>query len=744
MKPPLTGLVAPECKTRRVFSAVVLLLSFLFVSVILSRAPPDSDKRSNLRLQDTATSIYSLNDFSIRNLQDNGNCTLECCGQFQTDLCTCTTTSESSWIDAVPNAVQWILIIFLVCMSAMFSGLTLGLLSLDKTGLEILMAGEDAKNAAAAKRIYPIRERGNLLLCTLLLGNVAVNAMLSILMADKAGGLIGFLSSTFVIVIFGEIIPQAVCARYALEIGSRFIPVVKVIMVLFLPVSWPLAFCLDKALGDELATTYSSAEMHKLLQIHVAEGRFDQETAVAMTGALNFKDVKVKQVMTPIDKTFMLNVDERLNFDCIATIFKTGYSRIPVYEIDRNNIIGILFTKDLIFVDPEDETPIRNFISIFGRGAHLVWPDDSLGDVLRELKQGRSHLAIVRDVNNRDETQDPYYEIVGIITLEDIIEEILGDEIVDETDAFVDHTQSVRVDRLESFDWGRLRLLDSKIVDETLSYEETKAVVAHLRTNYSDAVSLLSNHQLFRLVSETSVSELPSAEQKVGSDVPEDLMYEEGKPTDICTLILSGRVTVLAGADRFRSDVSSWTVLASSALTIPSYVPDFTAFVSSGPCRCLQFTRQDYVAAVDASALEKRSHHESQELAEPQESSDSVDTKPTIVQPKAPVPGPNPDTDKTRATQERRSKLIAAFRKAGKRTEDQKRVNGVEKEENLSQNDVRKRSVRFRSASDRAVSPVIDEAQDHQTDTASHRSAFEYIGASSKTLDGSDGDEEKE
>jgi metal transporter CNNM len=62
--------------------------------------------------------------------------------------------------------------------------------------------------------------------------------------------------------------------------------------------------------------------------------------------------------MTPIDKTFVLNVEERLNFKCIATIFKTGYSRIPVYEVSHNSIIGLLFAKDLIFVDPEDETPL--------------------------------------------------------------------------------------------------------------------------------------------------------------------------------------------------------------------------------------------------------------------------------------------------------------------------------------------------------------------------------------------------
>ena len=114
----------------------------------------------------------------------------------------------------------------------------------------------------------------------------------------------------------------------------------------------------------------------------------------------------------------MLSVDDKLSFETIAKIFKTGYSRIPVYEVSRDNVIGLLFVKDLIFIDPEDEVPIRSFIQIFGRGVHVVWPDDTLGDVLAELKQGKTHLALVRDVNNVDESQDPFYEVKGIITLE--------------------------------------------------------------------------------------------------------------------------------------------------------------------------------------------------------------------------------------------------------------------------------------------------------------------------------------
>ena len=179
----------------------------------------------------------------------------------------------------------------------------------------------------------------------------------------------------------------------------------KVIRFFVYPIAAPLAWTLDKALGRELASTYSSTEMIKLLQIHVQENIIDSETAGAMTGALTYKNVAVKDVMTPIDNTFMLSVDEKLSFETIARIFRTGYSRIPVFEVSRNNVIGLLFVKDLIFIDPEDDTPVRSFVQIFGRGVHVVWPDDNLGDVLAELKQGKSHLALVRDVNNDDDKQ---------------------------------------------------------------------------------------------------------------------------------------------------------------------------------------------------------------------------------------------------------------------------------------------------------------------------------------------------
>lgn len=146
--------------------------------------------------------------FAARTLEETAaaeTCTVDCCMQYEETMC----PNDNAWIEAIPFWLQIVLIVLFLCSSALFSGLTLGLMSLDKTGLEIVMGGDDPQAALYAKKIYPIRENGNLLLCTLLLGNVAVNALLSIFLAAYTGGIIGFVSSTFLIVIFGEIVPQA-------------------------------------------------------------------------------------------------------------------------------------------------------------------------------------------------------------------------------------------------------------------------------------------------------------------------------------------------------------------------------------------------------------------------------------------------------------------------------------------------------------------------------------------------------
>ena len=130
-------------------------------------------------------------------------------------------------------------------------------------------------------------------------------------------------------------------------------------------------------------------------------------------------------------------------------------------------------------------------------------------------------MALVRDVNNGDGTGDPVYEVKGVITLEDIIEVIIGDQIIDETDAWVDADHTQKVTGRDGFDWARLRLLDSKIVDETLSDDEVRAVAAHLSSNYSAIFGFLSEKQLRRMIAATPVLEMKEDVKEFNEYLPE-------------------------------------------------------------------------------------------------------------------------------------------------------------------------------------------------------------------------------
>jgi len=506
--------------------------------------------------------------------------------------------------------VQYLSIVILIFFSALFSGLTLGLLGLDKIGLEIIIgAGESDKataqdkiNVKYAQTIQPLRENGNHLLCTLLLGNVAVNAALSILMADLTSGMLGFLVSTAAIVIFGEIVPQALCSRYALRIGSAAVPLVRVIMYALYIIAKPISMVLDVALGEEIGTIHNKSELEKLVQIHVQHNALDSGEANIMKGAITYKDKKVSDVMTSLEDVHMLCTEDKLDFKTISQIFKSGYSRIPVYKRDKNDIVGLLFTKDLIFIDPEDETPVRNFIHIFGRWVQKTFPDTPLDDMLKQFKRGKAHMSLVHDVNS-DGEGDPFYEIKGIVTLEDIIEEILGEEIVDETDVYIQVEHHSKVDR-QSFDYAKLRLLDHRLVDEQITDQECKAIVAHLQANYSEvfqktaAGTTISSDMLAGLLHKHSVSTLKPTGQNAGEE--KAMVYKRGKKETWCTVLLNGKMMIQAGRDGFRSEAGAWSVLAAECLVQEegAYISDFTAYVAENT-RCIRISCTEYMKMFD-------------------------------------------------------------------------------------------------------------------------------------------------
>src|SRR6266404_2077134 len=190
--------------------------------------------------------------------------------------------------------MKYLIIFGLLCLSALFSGLTLGLMSLGPHELKRKMALGDVR----AKRIYAVRKRGNLLLVTLLVGNVASISSMSIFLDSISGGWIAGITTTALITIFGEILPQALFSRYAMQLGSQTAWLVRIIMFLLYPVTAPLAWVLDKALGDELPTVYSRRELVGILQEHGGSTLDADEERIAR-GALTFSDKRIEEVMTP-------------------------------------------------------------------------------------------------------------------------------------------------------------------------------------------------------------------------------------------------------------------------------------------------------------------------------------------------------------------------------------------------------------------------------------------------------------
>ena len=161
-------------------------------------------------------------------------------------------------------------------------------------------SARERRDAQLAQNILPFRNRGNLLLCTLLFGNVAVNCMLSILMADMTSGFTGFLISTLTIVIFGEIVPQSVCSRHPLAIGSACIPLVYLFVVLTFVVSYPTSLVLDYMLGEDMGTIYSRNQLKGMLEMYanMKETDFGTEETNMMAGVVDFSNKIVGQCMT--------------------------------------------------------------------------------------------------------------------------------------------------------------------------------------------------------------------------------------------------------------------------------------------------------------------------------------------------------------------------------------------------------------------------------------------------------------
>lgn len=311
-------------------------------------------------------------------------------------------------------------VLLLILASAICSGLNIAVMSLDLADLRRKAKLGDRQ----AKAVLPLRRQSHLTLAAILLTNIAAVSATSLVLDQRLNGWLAGLVSTLLIVIFGEVMPQALFSKNPLGWSSLFSPLLKAMIAVTFVVSKPLQILLDTLFPHERARLQSRRELGLLITEHQtdANSELDDDEIEIMRGALALSEKRVREIMTDIRHTYWLTPDALLDGPKIDEIKEKGFSRIPIFNFELTECHGLLLMKDLVDVDFDDNAYLVKDMKL--RPTKLVGSMTALDTMFRKFIAAGTHLIPV-------ERED---EIIGIVTIEDLIEEIIGHEIEDETD----------------------------------------------------------------------------------------------------------------------------------------------------------------------------------------------------------------------------------------------------------------------------------------------------------------------
>ncbi|MBT9152902.1 MAG: Hemolysin C [Firmicutes bacterium] len=323
---------------------------------------------------------------------------------------------------------QSAILIALIWCSAFFSSMETALMSLGKLRVRHLVE-EGVKGARLVERLLSSPGR---LLGTILIGNnlvnIAATAIGTVIAVDYFGEGLGVAIATFgmtvVILIFGEITPKTYGLHHSQRIALTWSPTLNILYLVFNPLARLLEKLSHLLLGligapvTPNAPTFSEEELRTLVTVGQEEGILQAEEKDMITSIIEFGDTLVKNIMTP--RTEIVRVSLRTSYeDLLEVVRRDGYSRVPVFDKGIDDIVGVLHVKDLIGAAKESFDAI-NYL----RPPYFVPEFKKVSELLAEFKRKKVHLAIV---------VDEYGGTAGLITFEDLVEEILG-EIADEHD----------------------------------------------------------------------------------------------------------------------------------------------------------------------------------------------------------------------------------------------------------------------------------------------------------------------
>uniref|UniRef100_A0A9J2P620 CNNM transmembrane domain-containing protein n=1 Tax=Ascaris lumbricoides TaxID=6252 RepID=A0A9J2P620_ASCLU len=367
----------------------------------------------------------------------------------------------------IPLWAMIIVLVLLVMMSALFSGLNLSFTSVALNELDILQRMGDAYQSRLARSIVPVRRHLNWIICTFATANAVTNCLISLLFellinhvycfscaVDYSVAMLvtSLLDSKPFEIFSDQRDIKAVCNRRGLIIASKTRFITWTLMIILCPFAWPLSKLLDRVIGYQ-----------EILQ-----------------NAITLPSVRVGNVMTNIEEAFLLSTTDVLDNNRILSIVEKGYTRIPIYEGGRKGrVVAVLnvkdliatdFTKDVIVIDVLQKLNYLKQIRFVCEGMQVkpLMVEMEGQNFALEPKGYISHMAMVVRYDSKN------YTLVGLITLDDIIEEIFGEMKILKDEAFQWTNRRIGVHRDQAtFDWLRTKPDPIRPVDEMLRIQET-------------------------------------------------------------------------------------------------------------------------------------------------------------------------------------------------------------------------------------------------------------------------------
>lgn len=327
------------------------------------------------------------------------------------------------------DSLSWIIILICIVMSAYFSATETAFSSLNRIRVKNLAE----KGNKRASLVLRLSENYDGLLSTILIGNNIVNiasaSLATVLfvkmLGEEAGASVSTIVTTIVVLIFGEVSPKSIAKESPEKFAMFSAPILNVFLKLLTPLNflfrqWKKLLSIIFKVSEDMGIT--EEELLTIVEEAEAGGGIGKEEGTLIRSAIEFADLEAIDIFTP--RVDIVGIPADVSKAEAAEVFaRTGYSRLPVYEEDIDHILGILYQKDFHNFVSHTDASIRETV----RPVLYIAKNKKLDDLMKELQQKKLHIAVV---------MDEYGGTAGIVTLEDILEELVG-EIWDEHDQVV-------------------------------------------------------------------------------------------------------------------------------------------------------------------------------------------------------------------------------------------------------------------------------------------------------------------